>query len=304
MKSKINFNWKSPTLFIGIITLFILCSCGSDGDGSNSSTSEITGTISGSVSGTTILALDDDGLIVASDNTKRKLPDMDLDGDGINESYSFTIYDVPVDENIRIYLVESEGVSPMYFDEKGNPVNVFSLSSAADINLGFVDSNDGIAIPKYNPTHNPNINPEGADKEMKPISQVVPSEFVGTWQGDVFYIVGTGAEKETGTADITITLSESGGSLVGTFHFYEITYEGTEERIEDWTVNVNGTVSLSGALSFPLPKPSDLENNPDCNTWNISLTAFLPEPSTMDIDFDGTVCSGRYGNFSDFIYKQ
>jgi len=300
MKNKKIFNRKSPTLLIGIIALFVLYNCGGDGGGNDSNITESTGTISGSVSGTTILALDDDGLIVASDNTKRRLPDMDLDVDGINESYSFTIYDVPVGENIRIYLVESEGVSPMYFDEKGNPVNVFSLSSASDINLGFVDSNDGIAIPEYNPTHAPNIDPEGADKELKPISQVVPGNFAGTWNGDVFYIVGT----ETGTADITITLSKSGGSLVGTFHFYEKTYEGTEERIEDWTVNVAGTVSLSGALSFPLPKPYDLENNPDCDTWNISLTAILPEPSTMDIDFDGTVCSGRYGNFSDFIYKQ
>jgi len=82
MKSKNIFNRKSPTLLIGIIALFVLYNCGGDGGGNDSNITESTGTISGSVSGTTILALDDDGLIVASDNTKRRLPDMDIDFDG------------------------------------------------------------------------------------------------------------------------------------------------------------------------------------------------------------------------------
>lgn len=297
MKIQLRLSSKMPKLFIPIVACLVIFGCGSDGGESNSNTSESIGTISGIVGGTTILVIDDDGMIVASDDTKRRLPDLDMDGDGIEDSYSFTIAEVPMDMNIRIYLVESTGVSPLNFVVNGTSVNVFSLSSSEEINLGFVHSIEGKAISEYNPSDAPNVNPEGADNEMKAISQAVANDFVGNWHGDVFYKVGFGKERETGTTEVTIILEESEESLVGTFYFSE----KTQERTEEWDVNITGTLSEGGTLSILLPKPRELAANEDCDTWNVFLTAYLKDEHTMDIDFDGTVCSGRYGDFSDIL---
>ncbi len=301
MKIQICLNSKTPKLFTIMVVCFLLFGCG--GDGGNSSSQSIeTGTISGSVSGTTIIVVDDNGKIVASDNTKRRMPDLDLDSDDVDESFSFTIDEVPVDTNIRIYLVESTGVFPMYFDDNGTPANVLSLLSAAVIDLGFVDSLDGKAIPFKNPLDTPEISSEGADTVKLTISEAEIDDFVGTWKGDAYYILEDG---ESGTADVTITLSINGESLDGTFHFHE----ETGGRIEDWTAKITSTIE-NGVFSFIMPKPPPLpgqEDDPNyCDNWAVEFTAILlgKHLETMDLNFSGTFCGGTYGNFSDYISKQ
>ncbi len=123
------------------------------GPGDNPGTDDGTGTdktvtISGSVSGTTILAVNDSGDIVASDDTAGKTPD-------VNGNYPFTLTGIPIGENIRVYLIRF-GIYPVYFDTNGDSVsdtNVFSLSSSVTIDLGFVDTNieAGKAIPNNIP---------------------------------------------------------------------------------------------------------------------------------------------------------
>lgn len=287
-------------LLIGIIALFVLYNCGGDGGGNDSNITESTGTISGIVSGTSILVLNDDGLIVADDNTIRKSPDLDLDGDSIDESYTFTVIDVPVDENVRIYLVEGEGVFPMYFDDNGTSVNIFSLSSAAEIDLGLVDSIEGKAIPEYNPSYAPNVNPEGADDVLPTISQAVANNYVGIWDGNVHYELDNGEE---GDAYVEIDLSAKGNSLDGTFYFKE----DNGERVEEWTVNISST-KVGEAYSFDMPKPPQQPWHHDddyCNDWDVKFTAYLFGPNLiyMNIQFDGTFCGGTEGHFHDEISK-
>jgi len=102
------------------------------------------GTLSGTVSGTGIFAVNDNGEIVASDDTTGKTPDP------ITGNFDFTLTGIPVDMNIRVYLVTGSGVYPLYF---GTPsTNVFSLSAVATIDLGFVDTSSGQAIPENDPT--------------------------------------------------------------------------------------------------------------------------------------------------------
>lgn len=286
MKSKININRKPPTLLIGIIILFIFYSCGGGNDGS---TTESTGTISGSVSGTTILALDDDGMIVASDNTKGREPDLDLDNDGIKESYSFIVYNLPVDVRLRIYLVTNEGVFPMNFDDNGTKTNVLSLSSAVDINLGFIDSTGEEAIPEINPLNSPDVVPEGADLARKAISGATIDDFTGIWTGFVPYLM---ADGETGTANVTLTLSVNGNHLVGTMH----------ESIEGWTVDLTGSES-NGVFEFDLPTSEP--TNPDCVNWDVSFTATLNgNLDEMDLTGGGIFCGsggGKSGSFSGYV---
>jgi hypothetical protein len=95
------------------------------------------------VSGTIIVAVNDNGDIVASDDTTGKTQD----GNG---NYPFTLTGIPTGVNIRVYLITSTGVYPMYFDSDNNTTpdtNVFSLTSAATISLGFVAISNQQAIP-------------------------------------------------------------------------------------------------------------------------------------------------------------
>jgi len=135
-----------------VFSLMSIVGCGGGG-GDGGVTPQETGTINGSVSGTTIIAVVDNE-IVASDDTTGKTPD-------VNGNFSFTLTGIPVGENVGIYLIEG-GIFPLYFDSDGDPdTNVFILSSTSTIDLGFVDidleGQYGKAIPENNPLDNPNV---------------------------------------------------------------------------------------------------------------------------------------------------
>ena len=152
------FRFMAVFIFTVIISL-ALTTCGGGGGGEEGATGGAAGgagggEISGSVSGTTVIAVDDRGDVIASDDTAGRPPDLDRDGDGIPESYSFTLVGIPAEANFRIYLVTGAGVFPMYFDSDGDGVpeaNVLSLTSVTDIFLGYVDTSSGVAVPTNNP---------------------------------------------------------------------------------------------------------------------------------------------------------
>ncbi|MEC4685509.1 MAG: hypothetical protein VST71_07240 [Nitrospirota bacterium] len=141
-------------LLVTMACMFLIYACGGGGGGtttttgSGGGTTTETATISGSVSGTIIIAVNDSGEIVASDDSTGKTPDA-------NGNYPFTLTGIPVGQNIRVYLITSGGIYPMYFDSNGD-TNVFSLASSTTIDLGFVDTDttgqEGKAIPQNNPT--------------------------------------------------------------------------------------------------------------------------------------------------------
>jgi hypothetical protein len=118
------------------------------------------GIISGVVKGTIILAVVNDE-IVASEDTSERIPDVDKDGDGINESFSFTLTGIPLDSDVRIYLVVKGGIFPLYFDSNGDgaaDTNTLSLACETSVNLKFVDTDvedeGGRGIPENNPIKN------------------------------------------------------------------------------------------------------------------------------------------------------
>lgn len=161
---------KEGCLVITIITLsLVLSACGGSGGGGDSSVATVTpsATISGAVAGTTIIAIDSKDNIVASDDTAdRTAFDVDTDGDGFTDAFSFTLGGLPLSENIRIFLITDGSIYPMYFDTNGDGVsdsNVFALNTNASttLALGFVDVNvlgeDGRAIPEINPVSDPDV---------------------------------------------------------------------------------------------------------------------------------------------------
>jgi hypothetical protein len=275
--------------FLAISIIFLIDACG--GGGSDSDTNPAaTGTITGSVSGTTVIAVDDDGEIVASDDTRGDPPDTDLDGDGNAESFSFILSAIPVGVDIRIFLVTDDGVFPMYFDDNGTDVNVFSLSSGTDISLGHVatvgQGDNATAVPQRNPLDNPVVNAKGVESLSATIS-----DFVGTWEGGIPYVMEDG---ESGIKNTELTLNASGSTLVGTITY---TDEGS-------TLDITGIV-IGGIFTFDLP--TDEPGNPDCANWDVSFQTLLDTSSTiMSIVGSGTFCGeggGKSGDFFGFLTR-
>jgi hypothetical protein len=149
-----------PFITKAFILSFIvgIAGCGGGGnnnDGGGAVTSA--GTVSGSVSGTTVIAVDESGSIVASDDTSGKTADA-------QGHFSFELTGIPFNQQIRIFLVHNGAVYPMYYDSEPDgtfDTNVFTLTAETSIDLGFVDvalpGNEGLAIPEHNPTDDSNV---------------------------------------------------------------------------------------------------------------------------------------------------
>jgi hypothetical protein len=180
----------------------------------------------------------------------------------------------------------------MYFDGGSGTLetNIFSFTSAIDINLGFVDTDvaeqEGKAIPENNPVDTPEVNPEGEDSIIPPISGATINDFTGTWQGSFSYLMEDG---EAGTDTVTLDLSISGDSLVGTWY----------DSADGVTVNIVGTVN-SGIFTFDLPTKDP--GNPDCADWDVSVTAILDASlTTMSVNGSGTFCGDGGGKSGSFV---
>jgi hypothetical protein len=147
---------------------------GGGGGGNNSNGAAPTGAINGSVSGTTVLAVDESGSIVASADTSGRQPDVDTNNDGTADAFSFQLTGIPLNKAVRIYLVHAGAIYPMYYDSDANgtfDTNVFSLTADTTIDLGFIDTslsgNEGRAIPEHNPTENTSVS-AGSPNEAIP----------------------------------------------------------------------------------------------------------------------------------------
>lgn len=145
-------------LFFSIALLS--CSGGGGGGGffgDNPPPPPLTGSLTGTVSGTTVVAVNQSGVVVGSDDTDGKTPDA-------NGNFPFTLSNIPVGQEVRLFLLTNGGIYPLYF---GQPqTNVLILTSEIDVDLGFVTVVDeefvqanptsagqqGKAIPQNDPT--------------------------------------------------------------------------------------------------------------------------------------------------------
>ena len=148
-----------PASLVLVFLAIILWTCGGGGGGGGT-TSGPTGTITGSVSGTTVIAVNESGTIVASDDTTGKTPDA-------NGNFPFTLTGIPVGDKVCVFLLTNGGMYPLYYDSDGDSIpdtNVFSLASAVDVDLGFVGiGQEGRAIPENDPTDTADVSAESED---------------------------------------------------------------------------------------------------------------------------------------------
>ena len=138
------------------------------------------GQINGIVSGTTVIAVADNE-IVSSYGTSGKTPNVDRDGNGTAESFTFKLTNIPTGKDIYVYLITRGEIFPLYFASNGTgipDINVFSLAFGTNVTLGYIDTKNnahaGKAIPENNPIDNPKVFPKTEDTDL-PTSLNQPS---------------------------------------------------------------------------------------------------------------------------------
>lgn len=161
-------NIKKSLLALIITFSIALNGCGggggSDGGSGSGSDGVNAGTIGGAVNGTTIMAVDSNGNIITTDDTARRQEDVDTDNDDRVDAFSFQLKGIPLNDEIRIFLVSGGLVYLVYYDTDGDgtsDTNVLSLTAAITVDLGFVDTEiageEGRAVSENNPTMTPNV---------------------------------------------------------------------------------------------------------------------------------------------------
>ncbi|HED12907.1 MAG TPA: hypothetical protein ENI62_04515, partial [Gammaproteobacteria bacterium] len=157
-------------------TNFAVTLSGADSTGNDFVSTFTISSISGTVAGTEIIAVNDSGEVVASDNTAGRTPNA-------SGSYPFTLTSIPMSVNIQVYLITGSGVYPMYFDSNSDGIpdtNVFSSSAVVEIDLGFVDTavagQSGRAIPDNNPS-----DIVGVSAQVENTAVPATASLVGTW---------------------------------------------------------------------------------------------------------------------------
>jgi hypothetical protein len=116
-----------------------LTACGGGGGGGGGVTPSSNATITGSVLGTTVMAVDAATNAVVESAV----------ADPSTKTFSMQL---PIGKNYKFYLLENEGTTfarsyPLYVVNQGQNQNVFSVGQANTIDLGFMDTTSGAAVP-------------------------------------------------------------------------------------------------------------------------------------------------------------
>lgn len=165
-------------LSVSLVTMALTACSGGGGGGSNflAPAGMTTATISGAVSGTTFVAVDansnaETGRVAASASTA-----------GGEKTFSLPL---PSGRTYKFYLIENEGTSaarlfPLY----QGAANKFSISAITTIELGFIGTASGIALPANDMTKVGGVAAVGEDKTIPaPLASIAFSsvDLQGSW---------------------------------------------------------------------------------------------------------------------------
>ena len=224
----------------------IFSACTESGGGANGVTSANTVTVSGTVGGTRIVAMNDNDEIIVEDDTAGRSP-------SAPGQFPFTLAGLPVGSNLRLFFISNSSLFPFYL----GGTNVFTFNSAGSVNLGFVtmDVGTGRSTPEL-PPMNVTLQPENPD--------IPPGLIPGIAPAVVITSPSAGAVVPVGPVTVTFagqnhTIGNPGTSHL---HFYLDTdltayhfYGGTGSN-EDNGVLYNGVhthfVHWKSATSFDI----------------------------------------------------
>ncbi|HKQ35893.1 MAG TPA: PQQ-dependent sugar dehydrogenase [Nitrospiraceae bacterium] len=134
----------------------MLSACPESGGGSDPIAAANTVTVSGTVGGTRIVAMNDNDQIVVEDDTAGRSP-------SAPGRFPFTLANLPIGSNLRLFFVSNGSLFPFYL----GGTNVFSFTSAGPVNLGFVTMNVGTgrSTPEFSPV---NVTPQPENLNTPP----------------------------------------------------------------------------------------------------------------------------------------
>lgn len=148
----------SITRTFSFLTLgVLLAACPqSTGSGGTTPTAQTGASMSGTVSGTRIVAVNSSDQIVAEDDTAGRTPNT-------QGRFSWQLQNLPTGTNLRIFFLTGGNVYPMYF---GNPSsNVFAINGPGTIVLGHVTTAGNQATPETPPS---GVTPGPANNTVPP----------------------------------------------------------------------------------------------------------------------------------------
>ncbi|NOS80492.1 MAG: hypothetical protein HOP32_02770 [Nitrospira sp.] len=126
-----------------ILALALFACADSDSGGGSVPTAQTGALISGTVSGTRIVAVNSSDEVVAQDDTAGRVPNA-------QSQYAWSLTNLPIGTNLRIFFITGGTVYPLYF---GNPsTNVFAVNNAGSIDLGHVTTAGNQATAQVPPT--------------------------------------------------------------------------------------------------------------------------------------------------------
>jgi hypothetical protein len=126
----------------GLAFFLSACTDSGSGGGGTTSTAQTGVSISGTVSGTRIVAVDESDQIITEDDTAGRAPNA-------QGQFTWSLGNLPVGKNLRLFFITGGNVYPMYF---GNPSsNVFSVNGPGSIDLGHVTTSANQATPQIPP---------------------------------------------------------------------------------------------------------------------------------------------------------
>ena len=143
------------SLALAGLALF-LSACADSGGGANPTAVANTVTVSGTVGGTRIVAMNDNDQIVVEDDTAGRPP-------SAPGRFPFTLTSLPVGSNLRLFFISNGSLFPFYL----GGTNVFTFNSAGPVNLGFVTMNAGTghSTPEFPPV---NVTPKPENPSTPP----------------------------------------------------------------------------------------------------------------------------------------
>lgn len=156
---------------LSILFAIFLTACGGGGGSGNNGGGTPNATIKGTVAGTVVVAVDENDNEVDRDTAT-----------GSPKSFTLT---VPVGEKYRFFFIENEGTAnERVFTLYQGTTNVFFITSAVIIDLGFVDTSTGVAVPENNPLDVSGVN-SGGENTSNPSSlsgsAFTTNDLQGTW---------------------------------------------------------------------------------------------------------------------------
>ncbi len=130
-------------VYAGLALFFSACIDSGSGGGGTTPTAQTGATMSGTVSGTRIVAVNSSDQIVVEDDTTGRTPNA-------QGQFTWSLSNLPIGTNIRVFFITGGNVYPMYFGTPSS--NVFAVNAAGSINLGHVTTSGNQATPQIQPT--------------------------------------------------------------------------------------------------------------------------------------------------------